>query len=468
MFRVATTLAFASALLLSTPLAPTQATTPGAFTVVGHHDLGARGDNAALAIAGPCAYVGFRGFNNVLGMNEPVLILNIVNPAAPTVVGAIPGTVIAGSTARELRAADNLHRLYVMFYYNSIIPPTNTAFANGILIYDIADCEHPVLLGTYDMAKIRPHEFFLWQDPLRPGRVLAYVTIPFGPPQLLVADLSDPAHPLTLTTYEGGIPVVSLKESDNLFLGNYVHSLSVTPDGTRGHLAYWDAGYLIVDTSLLAGPPPLPTGVPLILPVTPTPLRLEYAAQNGGNTHSAVQLGDRAFTLLVDEAYNGIGRCPYGWVHLVDTSNPLDLHDKQVAQFKLPQNDPAFCNGPHDGTWTSHNPTVTADLALVPWHAGGLVAIDVADPVHPSMLAQFVPDATQRPAVVAFPAELQGFLGNFPVLMWSYPIVRNGHVFVVDIRNGLYVLDYAGPHAEELAVPFLEGNSNTGAILAAT
>jgi hypothetical protein len=36
-------------------------------------------------------------------------------------------------------------------------------------------------------------------------------------------------------------------------------------------------------------------------------------------------------------------------------------------------------------------------------------------------------------------------------------------IYVVDIRNGLYVLRYTGPHADEVAgISFLEGNSNLG------
>ncbi len=47
--------------------------------------------------------------------------------------------------------------------------------------------------------------------------------------------------------------------------------------------------------------------------------------------------------------------------------------------------------------------------------------------------------------------------------MWSFPIIRNGLIYVVDIRNGLYVLRYNGPHADEVAdISFLEGNSNLG------
>jgi len=47
--------------------------------------------------------------------------------------------------------------------------------------------------------------------------------------------------------------------------------------------------------------------------------------------------------------------------------------------------------------------------------------------------------------------------------MWSYPIIKNGLIYVVDIRNGLYILRYTGPHTGEVKqIEFLEGNSNLG------
>jgi hypothetical protein len=45
--------------------------------------------------------------------------------------------------------------------------------------------------------------------------------------------------------------------------------------------------------------------------------------------------------------------------------------------------------------------------------------------------------------------------------MWSYPIIKDGLIYVVDARNGLYVLRYTGLHANEVKrEDFLEGNSN--------
>src|SRR5438876_195291 len=46
-------------------------------------------------------------------------------------------------------------------------------------------------------------------------------------------------------------------------------------------------------------------------------------------------------------------------------------------------------------------------------------------------------------------------------MTWSYPIVRDGLVYVADINQGLLVVRYRGPHEEELTrLAFAEGNSN--------
>ena len=47
--------------------------------------------------------------------------------------------------------------------------------------------------------------------------------------------------------------------------------------------------------------------------------------------------------------------------------------------------------------------------------------------------------------------------------MWSYPVIEDGLIYIVDLRNGLYILKYNGPYAQEVdSVGFLEGNSNQG------
>jgi hypothetical protein len=49
----------------------------------------------------------------------------------------------------------------------------------------------PVLRSTIDYGAVSPHEFFLWRDPKQPNRALVYQTLPNGPSQLRVIDVSD-------------------------------------------------------------------------------------------------------------------------------------------------------------------------------------------------------------------------------------------------------------------------------------
>jgi len=45
------------------------------------------------------------------------------------------------------------------------------------------------------------------------------------------------------------------------------------------------------------------------------------------------------------------------------------------------------------------------------------------------------------------------------VQLWSYPILREGLIYVSDIQSGLYILRYTGLEAEGVAkVPLAEGN----------
>ena len=238
-----------------------------------------------------------------------------------------------------------------------------------------------------------------------------------------------------------------------------LHSVSVSPDGRRAYLAFQTAGFVVADTTSLAEN----ASESKIAAVTPADARPRWQPVG---PHSAVKLPGRPIVLTTDEVYGGIGSdagCPWGWVRLVDISD--ETAPRIVSEYRvLPYNDPAACAGipeerKYRGSLSSHNPTVTAHVALVSWHAAGLQVFDTTDPTKPAQLAAFLPDplpkvTTEDPLLSSGPDK---------VVMWSYPIVRDGLIYVVDVRNGLYVLRYQGPDAQELsAVRFLEGNSNLG------
>jgi hypothetical protein len=444
------------------------------FTLVGHTDLSQRGMNSPIAVAGRCVYVGDRYYSTSVSEagreHGGIAIVDAINPAHPKQVGTIPPVALA--TQREMRADAGLGILVVESYapIGQTASPTTPSF-NNLKIYDIhADCRHPKLLSTYDFGERSPHEFFLWKDPKHPGRALAYVTFTVLSPDLMVIDLTDPAKPALAGVFDLGIDQAFKAEdfADESGSG-YTHSLSVTDDGTRAYMAAWDYGFFTLDTSLLANPPAGSAGVARPVGIG----RLDY----GHNVHSAVQIPGRQEMLFTQEDYAKAGHgCPFGYLRTGKMDANGDGGAALDGSFSLPENDPAKC-GQKNGTFSSHNPTLFHDVALLSWYAGGLRAVDLADPSHLHEDGAFVPKPAFTPALrdarLFFPSK-SGAAGPLPTdstypgstapqwtgAMWSYPVVQNGLIYVVDIDLGLYILRYTGAHASEVSkAAFVEGNS---------
>jgi hypothetical protein len=156
--------------------------------------------------------------------------------------------------------------------------------------------------------------------------------------------------------------------------------------------------------------------------------------------------------------------CPWGWERLIDVAD--EAHPRIVGEYKIHQDTQTFCGQPDDDarteqftSYSAHNPTVLADLAIATWHSGGLQVTDISDASHPKQTGVYEPQplahvVTEDPALSRGPNK---------VVFWSYPVIKDGLIYVVDIRNGLYILRYTGPHANEVnTIKFLEGNSNLG------
>lgn len=408
----------------------------GRLAVVGHHDLGARGMNSAIAIADHVAYVGSR----IDGRG--IAILDISRPTVPVQVGEIPGLV--GMSSRELRAVPDLDLLVVLSLRCAPdlhgCSPTGGA-PEGLELYDISDREAPVLVATYPIAGTRfaprsPHEFYLRRDG---ERVLLFVAAPPAEPALEIVDVSDPRNPVKVTSWSSGI---SPESNDDV-----LHSVALSLDGRHAFLSHERSGLYLADISAL----------PAITLVTPEAAAFDIAPPAAVGPHSTVQVPGRDLVLVTEEVYPppySTG-CPWGKLHLVDIANPAA--PVEVGSYGLPENDPAICaTSSFDRiTFTAHNATATRDLAFVTWHAGGLQVIDLSDATAPRQVTEF------RPEPLASVAVEDPALGGLPVEMWSYPILKDGLVYVVDVRNGLYILRYDGIHVEQvIAEDFAEGNSN--------
>jgi hypothetical protein len=428
-------------------------TTKG-FQVVGHTDLGNRGMNSPLALAGRCAYVGDRSYAAKPRAGSGVAIVDVANPARPVRVGTLAAR--PDTTQRELRADAGLGLLVVEDYspYIGSARSGGDAYSgNDLQLYDISkDCRKPRLVSTYDFGVRAPHEFFLWKDPRHPGRVLAYVTTTIYGPDLNVLDLSDPTAPKLVSVYTAPQQVAS-GTSDDVATQNpssYIHSIAVSDDGARAYVGGWDFGTYVLDTSGLADP----AGVPVMRPLGAQPL--DY----GANVHGNVPIPGKPFGVMVQEEYAAAGRsCPFGWLRMADLRDPTAL--RLAGGYRLPENDCAKAQAAN-GTFTAHNQTTFPSVSLLTWYSGGLRAVDTTNPARPVETGVFVPKATQD-APVERDTRLF-FAGNKndrrTGAMWSYPVISNGLVYVVDIDLGLYVLRYTGKYAREVGqAAFVEGNS---------
>jgi hypothetical protein len=437
------------------------------FELVGHSPLGARGMNAALAVHNGYAYVGSRTDGLPNHQTPGILVVDVRDPAKPEVVHEIgaPDAGLIGETSRELRVWPQRNLLIVMnFKCSELIhacspqstPPRYTFF-------DISgeNAAKPKLVATY-LPSLTPHEAFLWVDPHRPAeRALLYSSTPTSSqstPSMVITDLSK--------VEQGVFPEVTWAARNFTAPGQdrRLHSMGVSNDGTRTYLAFLGAGFLVLDTSEVA------RGV--------TNPRIDYvtkprdrASWGDPGDHTAVKLFGRDIGLATDEVYGdlldafGPHGCPWGWVRLLDLSD--QAKPKVISEYKVEQNQPEYCDSPEGRnlantaftSYSAHNPTFTDDLAFVTWHSAGLEVIDLADPANPKRAGKFKP--TPLPAVATEDPALSSGLDK--VVMWSYPIIVDGLIYVIDLRNGLYILKYTGPRADEIAaIDFLEGNSNLG------
>jgi hypothetical protein len=469
--------------------------TSGPLELVGHADMAPSGglplgNHGAVALIDECAYVG--RWHDYEGAN-PIQIVDVSDPAAPAVVGGVPESNVAGAVAREIRAIDipgGFEMLTVLTFSKFLDQGILEPGLNALRFYTFpsGDCTEPVLTGTFQLRNFRPHEFFQWIDP-DPAhnvdghpRILEYITTPLGGTDVVVVDASNPAAAKFAGFWISGIPLLSLRERNvdpalPIGLGAYTHSISLSGDGRTAYVSHWDGGFFRMDTSDFANAAPLPLFKPAGLASLPIP----YPLAEFGNTHSAVIAPGEDTAVIGDEIYVTTDGCPFGWLRTFGLGTATE-RPAQLGEFRLAENLATSCTEdglsasrnaaglPLDGTFTMHNQTVVGDLVLTSWYGGGLRVIDVSNPAKPTEVAAFVaapvaeissvPDTPAPPYGQTEPVD-----DDWWVSTWSYPVIRDGLIYVADVRNGLYILRATPGSALADAIDgisFLEGNSNLG------
>jgi hypothetical protein len=463
--------------------------TPGTkrnFVRVGHEPLFNRGMNAAAAMYRNHLYIGNRTDGSAVcedGLpgdcphpHAGILIVDAKRPARPRVVGEIgaPYAAQTGITTRELRVWPQKKLLIVMTFrcsnqIHACPPGTDATFGYDLKFFDLSDPRRPRFLSSYVPTSkagqpLKPHEMHLWVDPKRPARALLYLSLTRRErdpkvPNIIVADISAvPSGGAVRNIAEANFN--SLYEQDIDADNLYLHSMGVSADGRRTHFAHIAGTYLFVDSSEIADNRPNP----LLKLVTMPADRPRWGNPNG---HSAFEVPGRPYVLATDEIYGTYTDpshgCPWGWVHMIDVRDPA--HPQIAGTYKLREDEEAFCATPRGRddfriSYSAHNPTLLRRLAFVTWHSGGLQAIDIRNPAAPRQAGWYSPVALPD---VAIDDPALGDYGRGNPIMWSFPIIKNGLIYVVDVRNGLYILRYTGPRRRDVdRIRFLEGNSNLG------
>ena len=456
-----------AALMLLMPVGASAA--PGSFSKLGHEPLMKRGMNAALAVHGNYAYVGSRTDGGHEGMpHGGIMVVDISNPHELNLLGK-PLYQRAGESTRELRvwrSQDILIVLNTNCGFGDMLHHCTLPSISNIRFYDIsgANASHPQEISQFN---VDTHEFYLWEDPTNPERALIFAsnasptkgcTIRGGSPscQLAVWDISPVGN---------GLAPVTLYAGPHPYSTGGLHSLSVSNDGTRAYFALLAGGFAVADTSQFTAGTPNPQAVP----VTPDAARTQAATRPGA--HSALKLWNRNWAWVSDEVYGtatapGHG-CPWGWAEMVDISDPTA--PTVEADYRLPENDSndgEDCTefNPPRTSYSAHNPTLTPHIGFSTWHSGGLQAVSLEQPVSPTKLAEYFPKPLTKVMLEDPRLSSDPDTGRHEkVVMWSYPVIKDGLIYVTDIRNGLYALRYEGPFEDEVnRIGFLEGNSNQG------
>ena len=441
--------------------APADAKT-GTLTQVGHEPLLSRGMHAAIAVHRNYAYVGSRTDAHAGTPHGGIMVVDVANPAAPRLLGP-PFDAKPGESTRELRVWRSQNVL-IDLNTNCGVGPTlhhcTQPSISNIRFYDIAgrNAAQPKLLSQFD---VDTHEFFLWEDPANPKRALVFAGNASSTCGTRGGAPSCPFSVWDISKVRSGRPPVTLFSGLHGYSAGGLHSLTVSNDGRRAYWPLLTGGFAIVDTSEFAA------GVRNPQPrlITTDSGRPSWP---GPGAHSAVKLWGRNMAWVSDEVYGtataaGHG-CPWGWARMVDISNPQAPVVR--GEYRLPENDPSTCANwnPPRTSYSAHNPTLTPNIAFSTWHSGGFQAVDVSNPRRPFKLAEFFPRPLDQVMLEDPRLSSDPDTGRHEkVVMWSYAVVKDGLIYVVDLRNGLYVLRYDGPSADEVRrIGFLDGNSNQG------
>jgi hypothetical protein len=256
---------------------------------------------------GQLAIIGSSGW----GCANSVSIIDIANPAAPTLLAQSPPLPnLSMEDVEAIRIGDR----DVLAIGLQGCGVNRRRSPGGLDLIDITDPRNPVRLSTFALRPVEDdanghgvhgvHELDVTQT--ADGRALALLAVPDlevatagedgrgGVGDLLILDISDPTAPRQIAEWGAREePALGPALMDTLFQGTntavFLHSVRASADGTRAYLSYWDASVMILDISDPASPRYLG--------------RTTYGADEEGNAHSVASSDEGHLLVQADEDF---------------------------------------------------------------------------------------------------------------------------------------------------------------------
>jgi len=384
--------------------------------------------NSDLAFWGTTAY---------MGVYHGLQVVDIANPANPTVIGEAH----CHGSQNDVSVWNNL--LFVSVDRPQTSPdcdaastPDNTAGWEGIRIFDVSDPAQPTQVATV-ATDCGSHTHTLVPDTAN-NRVLIYVasyssgTSTFGLTQwgndcqldhgylsVVEVPLADPTAARVVS--KPRLPLDAYFHNG----GNGCHDIGVFT-GMRMAAAACVGNALLLD---------------LTDPANPTATDSIGMPHNKAFWHSGAFTFDGRVAIFGDETYGGSGNACRNkdvegrlWFYGVDPASKRFAGYAPLSSYKVPRQQ----SGGFYTSCTAHNfnvlPIAGKYLLNSAWYAAGTTIVDFSDPANPREVAYF-----------------DYFNVKFYGGAWS-SYYYNGYTYVTSIDTGLEVLDYTGT-ADAGAIP---------------
>jgi hypothetical protein len=329
--------------------------------LIGHNDIGGKGDCMHINVVDGYAYVAHMGENGI-----GTSILDVSDPVAPRLVNQLLVPPFTHSHKVQI-VGDVLLVNYEQYGRGKGV--------TGLKVFDISKREQPREIGFLPMTGKGVHRMTYWEPPYATmsGSEDGWVDQFF-----MAVDLSDPSKPREVGRWWmpgmwtlGGEEVTA--PPGRRYAMHHAHIRN-----NRAYVGWWDAGLVILDVSDITKPSLVS--------------HLPFGDDQSGCTHTALPIPGRDILVVTDESTHDLCQEVPKDVRVVDISN--DKNPRVIAKFPRPQGD--YCSkgrfGPHN--IHEHRPGSLLDpnTIYLTYFNAGVRVYDISDAERPREVAYFVPE----------------------------------------------------------------------------